>query len=151
MFKGTAQFMAIEVLRAVLNKSPVPRETHHDLESLLRVIIYAIYRRTIESIKIGSAAAVQREFVAYFGGSTVQKILDVRRRAQEGQPELRKCVGSPRLLELLAGCSVLLLSQNPVRFVDDTDLKMARRFGRSEPKFWPISYDDMRIMLTRKL
>jgi hypothetical protein len=148
MFKGTAQFMAIEILRAVLNKSPIPRETHHDLESLLWVIIYTIYRRTIESIKVDSAAAVQREFVAYFGGSTVQKILDVRRRAQEGQPELRKCVDSPRLLNLLTECSMLLLHQNPARSVESRDMAVgARRFGRSEPKFWPIMYHDVRLML----
>ncbi|TDL23520.1 hypothetical protein BD410DRAFT_897566 [Rickenella mellea] len=115
---GTAQFMAMEVLETIVNKAPpVPRGTHHDLESIIWVVIYSIYKRTLRDYK--DDKGLHDEFNHFFGGTTLKKILSMRRDAAANQPRLRDCLN--RLMDegalayLVEQFTRLLVLQNPAK------------------------------------
>jgi hypothetical protein len=107
--------MATEVLEAIVRRQVISRDVHHDLESFIWVIIYAIYKHTILDTTLDSRlhGEVAQEFKDYFGGGTLREILLHRGRAQSEQPQLRACHPPEGVLNfLLIECSRLLYNQN---------------------------------------
>lgn len=45
--QGTAQFMAAEVLQAILTEIPIKHEPRHDIESFIYVLAYSLTRRAV--------------------------------------------------------------------------------------------------------
>src|SRR5882724_1890501 len=109
--------MALEVLEAILHgKVTVPCNVHHDLESLLWVIIYAIYKHCVNID--GNNEELKKEFKTFFGVTSMEKIVIVHYHAiSRSQPILRKCLqgkDQESLFFMLLASSNLLLDQNPV-------------------------------------
>jgi hypothetical protein len=107
--------MATEVLEAIVQRRVISRDVHHDLESFIWVIIYAIYKHTILDTTLDSKlhGEVAQEFKEYFGGGTLREILVYRSRAQNTQPQLRACHPTDGVLNfLLLRCSRMLHDQN---------------------------------------
>jgi len=44
---GTAQFVAVEILEAIMKRVPIKHETRHDIESFIYVIAYGVVRRAV--------------------------------------------------------------------------------------------------------
>ncbi|KAF8969657.1 hypothetical protein BDZ97DRAFT_1915201 [Flammula alnicola] len=44
---GTAQFMAAEILQAILTETPIEHEPQHDIESFIYVLAYSVTRRAV--------------------------------------------------------------------------------------------------------
>jgi hypothetical protein len=131
--QGTAQFMALEVLEAISQgTATVPRDVHHDLESLLWVIMYAIYKYCINVD--GNNEELKKEFKTFFGATSMEKIVMIHYYAiSRGQPKLRKCLrglGQERLFFVLLASSDLLLYQNPA-VQDDVTPQMQAYFNRT--------------------
>ncbi len=146
--------MAVEVLETIVNNAPpVPRGTHHDLESMIWVVIYSIYKRTLRDYKDNKL--LHEEFNHFFGGTTLKKILSMRRDAASNQPRLRSClnglVDEEALAYLVEQFTRLLIQQNPAKpdaFREDLRKKFAsRREVEGPPTARLITYLDVRMVL----
>ena len=110
--------MATEVLRAVADGKTISREVHHDLESFIWVIIYAIYKHTVLDPQLDATLRTEAavEFQNYFGGVDLRKIILHRAEAQNHQDKLRACHPPDGFVfYLLSMCSRMLVKQNPLR------------------------------------
>lgn len=144
--------MALEVLEAISHgKATVPRDVHHDLESLLWVVLYTIYKHCVNVN--GNNEELKKEFKTFFGATSIEKIVIVHYHAiSRGQSILRKCLqskGQERLFFMLLVSSNLLLDQNPV--VRDITPQMQayfdrRRKGKTQERAL-ITYADLFEML----
>jgi hypothetical protein len=150
--------MATEVLNATVRDKAISRHVHHDLESFIWVIFYAIYKHTVLDPSLGSTfrAKVAQEFKDYFGGGTLREILLHRGTAQSEQPELRACHPTEGVLNfLLLRCSRMLYDQNPPNPVTAQlpkayQDKYASRVANPQPvlvKKTEITYEHMETML----
>jgi hypothetical protein len=108
--------MALEVLKGIIRNEPVQRDVHHDLESFLWVIIYAIYRHTLADAKHQQNKELQTEFKEYFGKTTLREL--ARRPFTEfGAEVLVKISGREEKL-LLHDSTLMIRAQNPRRELD---------------------------------
>lgn len=112
--------MATEVLEAIIDNQTIPREVHHDLESFILVLFYAMYRRAL--INNPANDLLRAEFARYFGCTTLDGITSARVKLQIGQPQLRRCV-SDRWNVMLLFASRLLHSQNAIESEIREDFK----------------------------
>lgn len=113
--------MAIEVLDAIVHKgTPVPRAVHHDLESFLWVIMYAVYKQTCAANPRNSP--LQEEFDRCFGQGELRAVVYGHNLAMRDRPELEKCLQGS-LKSLLYVASELLNSQNPRKMVPPEELE----------------------------
>jgi len=94
----------------------ISRHVHHDLESFIWVIFYAIYKHTVLDTTLDSTLRdeVAQDFKYHFGGGTLYEILTHRTVAQYNQSRLRACHPGEGILNfLLSKCSYMLFHQNP--------------------------------------
>lgn len=77
--------MATELLEAIENQAMVPRQVHHDLESMCWVVIWCISRNVLDELgsklkenALYKSAKTQFEFM--FSGSTISRINAARHR-----------------------------------------------------------------------
>ncbi|KAF9477660.1 hypothetical protein BDN70DRAFT_934048 [Pholiota conissans] len=83
---GTAQFMAVPLLRAVVNVRLIKHEPQHDLESFVYVLAYTVARRAVldsEELDAKVRKRLHDAFGADFGNMNINSIL---RSRSSGQP-----------------------------------------------------------------
>lgn len=79
--------MAIEILKAIFYKKECSHQKHHDIESFLWVLCYALTKHTIDELATlnhqDDLAIVKRIFAEAFGHASLRTIITSR---QGGQP-----------------------------------------------------------------
>jgi len=110
---GTAQFMAAEILEAILTAEHIEHHPRHDIESFIYVLAYALTRRAVlESHSLDESTRTRRHLFFYstFGRMRLDEIWISRR----GQMPLTLCLRFPNVLsppmsELLKNLDVWLM------------------------------------------
>jgi hypothetical protein len=133
--------MALEILKSAIDGKVATHDVHHDLESFILVIIYALYMNTLAIPEHQSNEALQSEFEGVFGGGSLREIYDRRHSVADGLEVLAENV-SQRLAFLLALCSVLVENQNrtPVSCIPGYS-RIPEDFGSSRPEPVLITYE----------
>ncbi|KDR76948.1 hypothetical protein GALMADRAFT_246089 [Galerina marginata CBS 339.88] len=115
---GTAQFMAVELLEAIMNRVSIKHETRHDIESFIYVLAYAVIKRAVlrsRTLDETTPDRLHTFFYSNFGRMTLDDISTSRRGRTPllfgGRfPDL---VSEP-LAKLMSNLDVWLLRTNPM-------------------------------------
>ncbi|KAI0764709.1 hypothetical protein C8Q74DRAFT_992271 [Fomes fomentarius] len=77
---GTPTFMATELLRAITTGNRIHRTARQDLESFAWVILYAIYRHTLDELPHSHTQRreVEQEFIELFAATSAKDIIKSR-------------------------------------------------------------------------
>lgn len=80
VLQGTPTFMATELLRAITTGERIHRTARQDLESFAWVILYAIYRHTLDELPHSHAERkqIEQEFIELFAATSAKDIVKTR-------------------------------------------------------------------------
>ncbi|TFK36489.1 hypothetical protein BDQ12DRAFT_241892 [Crucibulum laeve] len=108
---GTAQFMAREILDAILGNEQIEREPRHDVESFVYVLGYSVMRKSVlgsRNFDQHTRERLHRSFYSVFGRMRLDDILKERPLGLLEIPKLRQHVSEP-MSTLITKLSMLLI------------------------------------------
>ncbi|KAG0693251.1 hypothetical protein DFH29DRAFT_1084317 [Suillus ampliporus] len=122
---GTALFMAGELLEKMLRPdkkskgkvrpAKIERDVHHDLESFILVLFYAVMKRGLEhgfsNQDPDAESDIKGLYCSLFGGHTIREIIAGRSSFLQQKPAYLYSAVDPPMQQLLHGCWKLLKSQ----------------------------------------
>jgi hypothetical protein len=131
----------------------IERGVHHDLESFILVLFYAVMKRGLESgvwRKHPDLHRIQRLYRKLFGGHTIEEISSGRSGLVDPIPGYLFLAVDEPMRKLLYGCQTILHRQYSRAFkdpsVDDVDEELQSSSERQQPT--NITYEKLHSVYT---
>ncbi|KAL0957587.1 hypothetical protein HGRIS_001371 [Hohenbuehelia grisea] len=135
---GTIHFMAIQLVEAMDNGKAIKHEVHHDVESIIWVLAYAIARRLINVNSKAEDDEIKNKismfFAAAWGGGSLNAIVTAKQALKPLQPPELICPLLPSPILLAFDQLYILMHQQMIR---DAQIRQMKR-DKLDPPSLPV-------------